>query len=121
MLRSLILVGCGGFLGSISRYLIALASLKFFPPTLFPWGTFIVNIVGCFFIGVFATLFAENDTLKFLAITGFLGGFTTFSAFGLETQKLLHSEEIFIGISYVLLSIILGVVFAWFGHYLVAK
>lgn len=88
MLKKLALVMCGGSLGAASRYGVGLLSAKIWG-TSFPWGTLIVNLVGCFFIGL---LFGLADSVRFLTpdmrlllVTGYLGALTTFSTFCLET------------------------------------
>lgn len=92
----LLLVLAGGALGSGARYLVSLWMADRFGAT-FPWGTLTVNVVGCFLIGLFATLADElgaigPDTRVFL-VAGILGGFTTFSSFSLETLRLGQDNE----------------------------
>jgi CrcB protein len=92
MIKNLLLVGLGGGVGSIIRYLFyrGLASLP-----AFAWGTFAVNIIGCFLIGLFWGHFvkAGSDNWKLLLMTGFCGGFTTFSAFTLDGINLLREQK----------------------------
>lgn len=97
MLRTLLIVGTGGFIGSVGRYLIQIYVEKGLSST-FPWGTFAANIIGSFIIGiVFA--FAEKGNLlsaewrMFLAV-GFCGGFTTFSSFAYNNFTLLEERSI---------------------------
>ena len=85
----------------------------------FPYGTLAVNVVGCLLIGVLAGLAATRtilgvDTRAFL-IVGVLGGFTTYSAFGLETVELIRRGEFFVGLSNVVLQITLGLAAVWVG------
>lgn len=110
-MRLLLLIGAGGFLGSISRYLVQQAALRQWPAA-FPWGTLIVNMVGCFLVGI-VYAWVERGQLPhaewrlFLA-TGFCGGFTTFSAFSHEAISLLREgQPIHFGI-YVTASVVLG-------------
>jgi len=84
----LFLVMCGGSIGAASRYGVGLLAVKLWGPS-FPWGTLIVNLAGCFLIGL---LFALADRVRLLTpemrlflITGYLGALTTFSSFALET------------------------------------
>jgi CrcB protein len=84
----------------------------------FPVGTLVVNVLGSFLIGVIATLIAnkpQHDLFQFLLITGFLGGFTTFSAFSLETLKFLLSGNTASAFLYIFLSIFLCLFFAYLG------
>lgn len=112
MIRSVLLVGAGGFLGSISRFLAS----RFIQNVLsasFPFGTFFVNITGCFVIGLIYG-FSEKDTLfdngwKLFLATGFCGGFTTFSTFANENLALLRDGDIFHFTIYTILSVVLGI------------
>lgn len=103
----------GGGAGSFSRYLLS----KFINDTantLFPLGTFVVNIIGCFVIGFLFSAFEETlvqPERRLLLITGFLGGFTTFSSFGLETVKLLKGNDIMHAFLNVTLNVAAGLVF----------
>lgn len=112
---SFLLVGTGGAVGSMLRYGIALLPVNKF----FPYHTFIVNIIGSFFIGIFMGLLLKNsitnDGWKFLA-TGVCGGFTTFSAFSLEGFELLQQQRYTIFLLYFLLSIIMGLAATWLGY-----
>ena len=112
-MREILLVGCGGFIGSVVRFLVGLRVTAAAPEARFPWGTFAVNLAGCFLIGLLAGRLDEH--LRPLVITGFLGGFTTFSAFGLETLLLLRSGEWMLALGYALASVVLGVLFAALG------
>lgn len=86
--KKIALVMCGGSLGAVSRYGISLLSVRIWG-TGFPWGTLIVNLVGCFLIGVLFTLAARarllTPDMRLLLITGYMGALTTFSTFALET------------------------------------
>jgi CrcB protein len=118
MLKELIIVGLGGGIGSILRYLSSLLVNRHYSAD-YPWATFIVNIVGCLLIGLFIGLSARhgffNKELKLLLITGFCGGYTTFSTFSSENWHLLESGSYFTLASYILLSVIIGVVAVWAG------
>ena len=112
---SFLLVGAGGAIGSMLRYGVAQMS----PDRLFPYHTFIVNIIGSFIIGTLLGLLLKNgitnDGWKFLA-SGVCGGFTTFSAFSLEGFELLQQQRYSVFLLYFLLSIIIGLVATWFGY-----
>lgn len=106
------IVGFGGFLGSISRWLAGKA-VSHLLPGIFPTGTLAVNISGCFLIGVISYIaanlkFAEADTLRLFLGVGFLGAFTTFSAFEYETMAMVDSGRSYIAAIYVSSSVILG-------------
>lgn len=113
-----LLVGAGGALGAILRYLISLIPLStqnkflngFFNG--FPLKTFFINILGCFLIGIVVALAQKNSLNPKLVLflkVGLCGGFTTFSSFALETQDLLAKGSIFLALLYVILSLGMGV------------
>jgi CrcB protein len=118
MLKSLILVGGGGALGSISRFLATRWVQNYFLSS-FPFGTFAVNIIGSLLIGIFFGLSEKysffNSDYKLLLTTGFCGGFTTFSTFANENIMLLKDTEIFYAFLYTALSIIIGFSAAYLG------
>lgn len=96
MIGNVLLVGLGGFLGSIARYMVALAVP--FAGTGFPYATFIVNLAGSFLIGFLSEL-AVSTTLvspevRLFLATGFCGGFTTFSSFMYENSALIQDSQI---------------------------
>ena len=105
--------------GSIARYMSGSYFIHSFPNAKFPWGTFFVNILGCLLIGILAGVTARftnfNSEIRLVGITGFLGGFTTFSAFGIETLHLLKDGSTLIALIYVFSSVIVGVLLAYFG------
>lgn len=121
MLKTLLLVGLGGGIGSIFRYTTSVLAHRYIQG-LFPWATFIVNILGCLAIGLLVGYFAKNNiehaNLKLLFISGFCGGFTTFSAFALENMKLFQSGNPVLALAYVLLSVVLGITAVWLGMWL---
>jgi CrcB protein len=118
MIRSLLLVGSGGFLGSISRYLVSKFMQSTFPSA-FPYGTFAVNIAGCFLIGLIYGISEKSSLITsgwrlFLAV-GFCGGFTTFSTFASENLALLRDGEFFNFFLYAGLSVLLGLAATFLG------
>ena len=102
---ALLLVALGGAAGSVARYLVSVASLAAFGAA-FPWGTLAVNIAGSAAIGVAAGAGLEGHA-RLLLVTGFLGGFTTFSAFSLETGALFERSP-WLAALYVAASVGLG-------------
>lgn len=121
-MKTLFLVGLGGGIGSILRYLASVLTSKLLHSG-YPAGTFIVNILGCFIAGCLIAFLEQRQVVdshwKFLFITGFCGGFTTFSAFSVETMHLFESGQVFLGIGYVAASILLGLCAVWLGLALV--
>lgn len=118
MTKAILLVGIGGGLGSILRYLATELSNKYFPAN-FPAGTFAVNVVGCLLIGVLLGLIEEqqmvNGDWKFLLVTGFCGGFTTFSAFAAENINLFQSGHSLTALLYIGASLLLSLLAVWAG------
>jgi CrcB protein len=118
MFKSLLLVGTGGFIGSVSRFLASRFMQNYFPSA-FPFGTFAVNITGCFVIGLIYG-FSERSSLltsgwKLFLAVGFCGGFTTFSTFANENLALLRDGEFFNFLLYTGLSVLLGIAATFFG------
>lgn len=111
-MKSVLLVGMGGFVGANLRVLVCDSAVKRWGDA-FPFGTLLVNVFGSFLIGLLVMLladrFAEDPELKKLIITGFLGAFTTFSSYMLEVVQLItgqaHSQQ---GWLYLAISIMLG-------------
>ncbi|MEI2738476.1 MAG: fluoride efflux transporter CrcB [Chitinophagaceae bacterium] len=118
MIKNILLVGLGGGIGSIARYLCQ----RWFAATYlhsFPWGTFAVNVVGCFLIGLFWGLsfksFDSNESWKLFLMPGLCGGFTTFSAFTLEGIGLIKEQKLALFFSYVAASVALGLLATYIG------
>lgn len=118
-MTNLLLAGLGGFLGSISRYLLGGWVLHHTVAAKFPWSTFAVNIAGCLAIGVLSGLAEKFEMIgpaaRIFLFTGVLGGFTTFSAFGLETVYLLRRGEMLVAAAYAGGSVLAGVAALWIG------
>lgn len=121
MLVKLFSVFIGGGIGALLRYLTTILSNKIFATSIF--GTLFVNIAGCFFIGcIFGITSAKpnllSDVFKTFLTVGILGGLTTFSTFNLEAFELIKTGKVFLGISYMILSCIFGLLFAYFGYFI---
>lgn len=118
-MKTLLLVGLGGAIGAVSRHLLGVWLLPLSTEYRFPLGTLAVNVIGCFLIGVLAAFFQRHapaeQALRPFLITGILGGFTTFSAFGLETFELIRRGEPATALLYVAASLVLGLLAVWGG------
>jgi len=111
-MKGILLVALGGAVGSVARYKISGYVLHHTLDWRFPAGTFAVNVLGCLVAGVLAGLAEKHEffspEVRLLLFTGLLGGFTTFSAFGLETMYLLRRGDLAIAGANIVLSVIAG-------------
>lgn len=119
MFKLMIIAGIGGFIGTCGRYLVGkLAHYLFASP--FPYGTFAVNIIGCFIIGIFFGLAEKthliSTNMNIFLITGFCGGFTTFSSFGDDMFLLIQNKQWMYFCTYLILSIVIGLIMVWLGR-----
>jgi CrcB protein len=117
MSSSILLVAIGGAIGSVARYACGAFALRHAVAWQFPVATFAVNVLGCLMAGLLIGL-AENRDLftaeaRLLVFTGILGGFTTFSAFSVETVSLVQKGEFFVAAAYVLSSILCALAALW--------
>jgi len=117
-MMKVMMVAVGGGIGATTRYLVsAWAAEKF--GTNFPYGTLIVNVIGCFFIGVFMTLATERLIVspywRLLVTVGFVGGLTTFSSYSYETFKLLEDADITLALYNLLGNVLIGFFATWLG------
>ncbi|MCE3036281.1 fluoride efflux transporter CrcB [Helicobacter sp. faydin-H20] len=115
------LVFCGGGLGSLMRYLISLFLQKY---TFFPYATFLVNVLGAFLMGMAFYIFVQKGWYlhwKLFFMVGFLGGFTTFSSFGLELFIFLKTMDYQKAFFYLLTTNFFVIFFLWCGFILVKK
>ena len=124
-LGQILLVGAGGFIGSSLRFVISSWAQRSSFVAGFPLGTLVVNVIGCLLIGVLVGIADHRHLLEpgqrlFLAV-GVLGGFTTFSAFAIETVSLLQSADIARAVMNVFAQITLGCVAALLGYLIVAR
>ena len=112
MIKNLLLVGLGGGIGSIARYLCQKWFSENYPHP-FPWGTFLVNLFGCFLIGIIYAASEKSAAVsphtRLLLITGFCGGFTTFYTFAFENMSLLRSGDFLYFSIYIVASVALGI------------
>ena len=116
MLKYLV-VGVGGFLGAIARYMVA-TYIGGRYGTSFPYGTFVINMSGCFLIGFIVTLLARTTASqywRYLIPIGFIGAYTTFSTFEYETLRAIQDGRMTAGLLNVALSVVVGFVAVWAG------
>jgi CrcB protein len=118
-MTNLLLVGAGGFIGAASRYLLGGWILQQAVGAKFPWSTFAVNVLGCLAIGLLSAAVEKFDIIgpggRLFLITGLLGGFTTFSAFGFETFFLLRRGELPLAAIYAGASVTVCLFAVWAG------
>lgn len=118
-MKAVLLVALGGALGSVARFKLSGYVLHHTIDWRFPAGTFAVNVLGCLVAGLLAGLAEKYAFLsteaRLLLFTGILGGFTTFSAFGLETMYLLRRGEVLFAGANIFFSVALGLLALWLG------
>jgi CrcB protein len=119
-LANILLVGLGGFIGSVARYLAGGYVQQTAKSIDFPYGTLAVNVIGCFIIGFLSQLAEARGVFtnqsRLLVFTGFLGGFTTFSSFGNETINLARDGQMMNALANVGANLILGLLAVWLGR-----
>jgi|SRR5215204_5830226 len=122
-MSKLLLVGLAGLVGTLSRYWLSGAVSHRYGDK-FPWGTLLVNLIGCFLVGLFFYFLQErstvNETVRAVILIGLLGGFTTFSSFGLQTFTLLQHGEFGLAALNITASNLVGLFLVWAG-YTIAK
>ena len=115
----ILMVGMGGFAGSICRYIVSDLSQRLFNNPFFPYGTLTVNVIGCLFIGILGGLSETRQIftpeIRALILIGFLGGFTTFSTFGYEIFTVARDGQFASALTNLMLHIILGFGSVWLG------
>lgn len=116
MLRQLLLVALGGALGSAMRYLTAILLARHYTGFI-PLATLVVNVLGCFLIGLLIGLCSETTYLRLLFITGFCGGFTTFSTFTAESYVMFREGAYGLALLYIAGSLLIGLLALWVGLY----
>ncbi len=124
MIKTLLFVGIGSFAGGALRYAVG-QMLKGVVGGAFPLGTFVVNVVGCFLIGLFNGLFARatnveiSPDIRLMLTVGLCGGFTTFSTFVNESFFLMRGSQLAVAILYLVLSLVIGTLALWGGYNIV--
>lgn len=121
-----LIIGLGGALGSMARYGVGLAAARLSPGAAWPWGTLSVNVIGGLLMGLLVGWMglragAGQESLRLFAAVGLLGGFTTFSAFSLETVLMIERREHGLAAAYVLLSVALAVAALFAGLMLACR
>lgn len=116
----MLLVAAGGGLGACARYLMSGWVLHYAVQSRFPYGTFAVNVTGCLVAGLLMALAEKYELIspdaRLFLFTGILGGFTTFSAFGVETVNLLRRGDVALAFTYVSLSVACGLAALWLAY-----
>jgi fluoride exporter len=119
--KNLILIACAGAVGTVGRVLLS-GWLNRLSGEKFPWGTLLVNLLGCLLFGLIFALAEEKQLitprLRLVLLSGFLGAFTTFSAFGFETLTLIRNDHWLLAIANVGVQNVLGVTAVFLGVYL---
>jgi fluoride exporter len=120
-----LLVGSGGFLGSIARYLLSGWVQRLTQDSFFPYGTMSVNLIGCAVIGLLAGLADSRGILtpqsRAFLLVGILGGFTTFSSFSYDTTSLFNGGRTFAALLNVLVQVVVGLTATWLCYHLVQR
>ena len=119
-MTNILLVGFGGFIGSVLRYLASGYVQQTTKSIDFPYGTLAVNVIGCFIIGFLAQLAEERGVFtsesRLFVFVGILGGFTTFSSFGNETLNLARDSQMMHALANVGANVVLGLFAVWLGR-----
>ena len=122
MLKTIMAIGAGSFVGGTARFLIS-KTVTQVSTSSFPWATFLINILGCFIVGVVYGLFEKGslggENLKMFLTVGFCGGFTTFSTFIHENYVFVSDKNFLPFVIYASVSFAAGLIFAYLGHLLV--
>ena len=117
MMRA-IWVGVAGFFGAMSRYWLD-GWISRLAGGGFPWGTFVVNVTGCFLIGVLATVLTErllpHPSIRMAITVGFIGAYTTFSTFAYESLRQIQNGAVAMALVNVFGSVVVGITAAWIG------
>lgn len=114
MIKFMLIAGAGSFIGGMLRFAVGVFFQKLLPAA-FPWATLTVNIIGCFFIGVFLSKWQSNDVARVFLASGICGGFTTFSALSFESLQMISKGVYWQLIIYIAASLILGIASTYIG------
>lgn len=124
MIKAMLIAGSGGFIGTCLRFLVGKLCTNYIPGS-FPWGTFLVNLVGSFIIGILFGLVEKSQlistNMNILLITGFCGGFTTFSSLSHDMLILIQNRNWTIFILYTALTFIGGLLLVWAGRGIIMR
>lgn len=119
-MTNILLIGAGGFIGSVLRYLVSGWAQQVAKSVDFPFGTLAVNVVGCFIIGFLAQLAeargAFTSESRLFVFVGVLGGFTTFSSFGNETLNLARDSQMWSAFANIGANVVIGLFAVWLGR-----
>ena len=122
MLKSILIVGFGGFIGTVGRFLIS-RYFQFNVTSVFPWSTFIINMVGCLLIGLIYGISEKGDvlspTIRLFLTVGICGGFTTFSTFSNDSFLLMRDQEWVRFALYTSLSVFMGLMAVYLGRFII--
>ncbi|MBL6447308.1 fluoride efflux transporter CrcB [Fulvivirga sp. 29W222] len=120
MFKNVLIVGLGGFMGSIARYLTYILIDKRFP-SIYPVSTLTVNVIGSFILGIITGFLLKNnipnDTMRLLLAVGFCGSFTTFSTFAYENLFFINQKLVPTAFIYIFVSLTLGLLAVFAGHW----
>ena len=122
IIQYMLIAGLGGFAGTCGRFLTGVAGKKLCGDN-YPVGTFAVNVIGCFIIGIFVGLFTRHEMsplVNALLISGFCGGFTTFSSFSHDSFAMIQKGQWVKFILYIVPTVVLSLLMVWLGMKCVA-
>ena len=118
ILSHALIVAAGGALGSVGRYLVGVLAIRLWGPQ-FPWGTFVVNVAGSLMIGLLVEAVAralnQSAEMRMFMVTGFLGGFTTFSSFSLDAMTMIERGDVLHAVAYIAASLLLALIAVFAG------